>query len=48
MAFRNYRFSDHVRSMHERGVTVEKIAYMLNLKEETVKKWCGLLSDGSD
>jgi DNA invertase Pin-like site-specific DNA recombinase len=48
MAYKPYRFSDLVRSMYESGISVEAIAFKLKLKIETVKKWCGLLSSGSD
>ena len=43
MAYKPYRYSDHIRSMYKSGMTVEAIAFNLKLKIETVKKWCGLL-----
>jgi len=48
MAYKSYRFSDHVKSMYESGVTIKAIMFRLNLKEETVKKWCGVSSNGLD
>ena len=48
MAYKSYRYSDFVRSLYNQGVSIKLICFRLKIKEETVREWCGISSNGSD
>lgn len=41
-----FTISDHVRNIHEAGVSVKMICQILDLRQETVERW--IVDDVSD
>ena len=48
MRYEPYRYSDYIRTLYNQGVSIKLICFRLKIKEETVREWCGMASNGSD